>query len=358
MVHVSVVSLTEHLREKDMRKCWKNLTIIVALFGVLFIIPSHLGAVQNLSAGGADLSTALTALRAYDVAGGTGYDALAEGDSCFVFNYDISLRNFRVYIYDASLTDADDGDTYIRPATYGAAGVWVKMGADVATMNESPANDPGFKFDELTGTDWWNTLDDTGNSFEWRTNATVGNSVQMELDEDGDLHLTGGLFCVGITATGTTSLTGPVTIGDGGDIISITEYLSTANTTYSGTVQYYTVDASISDHSYGQAVHIDTDMELVAADADAATTAPAIGLLVDHAAGANQRVLMHGIMTIASWDWTTVGGYIYLGTAPATKGGLTETAPSGTGDQVQIIGVVMATDTIYVNPQLILIEIK
>lgn len=46
-------------------------------------------------------------------------------------------------------------------------------------------NDIYIYFNETDGTDWYIGLDDTGNTLEFRTNATVGNSVVMELNEDG-----------------------------------------------------------------------------------------------------------------------------------------------------------------------------
>jgi hypothetical protein len=75
----------------------------------------------------------------------------------------------------------------------------------VPQITEPAASDPFAHFNETDGTDWWIGIDDTGNSFEFRTNATVGNSVQMELDEDGDLHVTGDLDVNG----------GALQVGDG-----------------------------------------------------------------------------------------------------------------------------------------------
>lgn len=77
------------------------------------------------------------------------------------------------------------------------------------------APDPYNYYNETDGTDWWTGVDDTGNSFEWRTNVTVGNSVQMELDEDGDLHLTGDLYVAGDDIFATTNTSGALWVGDG-----------------------------------------------------------------------------------------------------------------------------------------------
>jgi hypothetical protein len=53
-----------------------------------------------------------------------------------------------------------------------------------------------------------------------------------------------------------------------------------------------------------------------------------------------------------SWNWGTVGAYVYLDTA--TAGGLTQTAPTGTDDAIQIVGVAIHADRIYFCPQLLM----
>jgi hypothetical protein len=47
-----------------------------------------------------------------------------------------------------------------------------------------------------------------------------------------------------------------------------------------------------------------------------------------------------------AWSWT-VGGYVYAST---DAGGLTQTAVSGTGDQLQIVGIAYHADKIWFNP--------
>ena len=85
-----------------------------------------------------------------------------------------------------------DGDLYYNPSTgvlYSAGGFGV-----------AASTNPYSYYNETDGMDWWTGIDDTGNSFEWRNSETVGTSVQMELDEDGDLHLIGDLFITGSDA--------------------------------------------------------------------------------------------------------------------------------------------------------------
>ena len=52
----------------------------------------------------------------------------------------------------------------------------------------------------------------------------------------------------------------------------------------------------------------------------------------------------------AGW---TVGGLLYLST---TAGAITQTAPSGTDDVIQILGVAYASKIIFFNPQLVQVE--
>ena len=54
-----------------------------------------------------------------------------------------------------------------------------------------------------------------------------------------------------------------------------------------------------------------------------------------------------------AWTWT-VGGLIY---ADTTIGGFTQTAPSGSGDQVQVVGYAVHADTMWFDPDLTLVEV-
>jgi hypothetical protein len=60
-----------------------------------------------------------------------------------------------------------------------------------------------------------------------------------------------------------------------------------------------------------------------------------------------------GLARDDSWDWT-IGGLVYAST---TAGELTQTPPSGTGDQVQVLGVAYSADEISFQPSPILIEV-
>ena len=157
------------------------------------------------------------------------------------------------------------------------------------------------------------------------------------------------------TVIGDPSFIGAVTIGDGEDkIITHLNNDKTTDGTYSGIIITLTVDSGAST-SFGQAMHVDTDGELIVADADvvASGAMPAIGLVVETGVGA-KKVLIHGIIVETDWNWTT-GGAIYVSADPTTTEGLTQTAPTASGSTVQFIGTALSADSILVQPDMTLI---
>ena len=100
------------------------------------------------------------------------------------------------------------------------------------------------------------------------------------------------------------------------------------------------------------ALYMASDGNFDEADADAAATMPCSALALQSGTGVKE-VMTQGYITNYSWSWT-VGGLIYAST---TAGELTQTAPSGSGDQVQVVGFATHTDRIFFNPNYMLIEI-
>jgi len=73
------------------------------------------------------------------------------------------------------------------------------IGTDV--LAPVAGNDPVLQFDETDGTDWEVRVDDTGNSLELGSStAGVGDNVELEIDEDGDIHVTGDAYIEGALA--------------------------------------------------------------------------------------------------------------------------------------------------------------
>jgi len=105
----------------------------------------------------------------------------------------------------------------------------------------------------------------------------------------------------------------------------------------------------------GNLVYLNSTGYVFKTDADAAATMPCIGLaLKTKNAGELCPILMQGWVRNSNWAW--IGGDEVF--ASTTPGGKTQTAPSGSGDQVQVIGIALDEDVIYINPDYTVMEIS
>lgn len=121
-----------------------------------------------------------------------------------------------------------------------------------------------------------------------------------------------------------------------------------ANGDYTGEVIVATVSTSQTQYN---AVYMKSD-GWAAAKADAYTTLPAIGIILEAGTG-SKKVLTKGIVKNTSWSFTQ-GARVYV--SAATAGAITTTAPSTTGQLVQIIGIALSADTLYVCPDSTCVE--
>lgn len=104
---------------------------------------------------------------------------------------------------------------------------------------------------------------------------------------------------------------------------------------------------------FGDICYIASTGKAVLGDADALATAGAVAMsLATIANDASGNFLLHGFARNDAWTWT-VGGLLYLST---TAGAMTQTAPSGADDVIQVLGVATHADRIYFNPQLVQVE--
>ena len=84
------------------------------------------------------------------------------------------------------------------------------------------------------------------------------------------------------------------------------------------------------------------------ADADAAATMPGLRMALESkSADQTCSMLVAGRVRDDDWAWT-VGGLIFAST---TGGGFTQTAPSGSADVVQIVGVAYHADKMIFAPE-------
>lgn len=94
-------------------------------------------------------------------------------------------------------------------------------------------------------------------------------------------------------------------------------------------------------------VFLQSDAKFDQADADAAGEFPAWGIVTTSASDAGAIVILtHGVVRNEGWTGLTVGGKVYLSD---TAGEKTQTAPSTSGDAVQIVGIAISDSEIYFN---------
>lgn len=113
-----------------------------------------------------------------------------------------------------------------------------------------------------------------------------------------------------------------------------------ADSSYTG----ITLDIDTTGCATYDAVYVDGANSVLPADADAIGTMPIIGVVV-----AANKILTHGVVrSDASWA-IAAGATVYGST---TAGELSGTAPVGSGDVVQVVGVAIGADMIFISPSL------
>jgi len=169
-----------------------------------------------------------------------------------------------------------------------------------------------------------------------------------------NLTIGGPVFCLG--SSHHFNLAPGAAVACNGPLLS----LSSQPFTGSGTYTYSSAPVSLSGTA-GETLsaydlcYLKSDGKYWKADADAASTMPSIALATAPInAEATGTFIRRGLVTNSAWNWSTIGGYIYASTTP---GALTQMAPSGSGDQVQIVGIAVSATQIDFDPQLILIEV-
>lgn len=133
-----------------------------------------------------------------------------------------------------------------------------------------------------------------------------------------------------------------------GQNLRLTKALPT-DLSYSGDTTTVTVDTNAV--GIGAALVMASDGNFDEADADSATTMPCTALALETGVG-SKLVLLSGYVRNDTWSWT-VGGILYVST---TQGTMTQTAPSGTGDQIQPVGIAVASNIVYFFPSLSVAE--
>ena len=132
--------------------------------------------------------------------------------------------------------------------------------------------------------------------------------------------------------------------------LELTSALTTDLTT-SGKKSTETVDANST--GIGAALYMKADGDFAEADADSATTMPCVALATETGVG-SKTILLEGFIRNNTWAWGNIGQPVFVS---GTTGGLTQTAPAGSGDVVQVVGIAWTADSIYFKPEFTLIVI-
>ena len=218
----------------------------------------------------------------------------------------------------------------------------IKIGEDAQTIIDfETANEIHFDADNAERV----KIDATG------LNVVSGSLETATIDyTDGDLAITiadgGGVtFAQNATFSGNVTLADDkvINLGEAGKVDFGDE--APADNAATGIVFSFIAGATL---AIGDVVYMHTDGEVAKADADAVTSMPAIGICVGSGTDGNAvDVLVQGIMhDTSAFDTFTVGADIFVGT---TAGAVSATAPSGSGDTVQKIGVALHADMVYFN---------
>lgn len=133
-----------------------------------------------------------------------------------------------------------------------------------------------------------------------------------------------------------------------------------SNLTASGLKAVFT-NGNAGSVAFGDVCYMAADGDLEFADADAASTMPALYMALGTiAAAASGQWLKLGFARNDGWSWTKgpgEAGLIYVSLTGTTGNTLTQTKPSVAGDQVQIIGHAITATIIDFNPCPVLVEI-
>lgn len=105
----------------------------------------------------------------------------------------------------------------------------------------------------------------------------------------------------------------------------------------------------------GQVLYWDSSGLVARADADASTTMPGVCFALNSTTAThNCLVLMQGWVYNSAWTLAE-GDDVFVST---TSGGLTISAPSGSGDQIQVIGIGLTEDILWFNPDYTVLEVS
>lgn len=121
------------------------------------------------------------------------------------------------------------------------------------------------------------------------------------------------------------------------------------------TVNGITVEDTVGeDVIFGEVLYMKSDGKYWKADASASSTMPILAIASENiSADATGNLLHQGYIKDNSWSFTA-GNLVYSNT---TAGDISTSTPTGSGEQVQVVGQAIAATIIYFDPNLTLIEL-
>jgi hypothetical protein len=180
---------------------------------------------------------------------------------------------------------------------------------------------------------------------------TLGSSMDLRLTTAGtnaaSVVTVGGTQTLTNKTLASPTLTGTTTVATMNADVGTVAHLSFSRTlgtdhTYNGKdITAINAGATIAQF---EAVYYDfTAGEWLLADANGSSTYPAQGIAAGASTDGNAiTVITQGFVRDDTWNWSA--GPIYLS---ATPGALTQTAPSTSGDKVQVVGFAVTADVAY-----------
>jgi len=123
------------------------------------------------------------------------------------------------------------------------------------------------------------------------------------------------------------------------------------NNAASGLTSKVTID--MNTLGFGAALFVASDGNYELANATDSTRMPCVALAIETGTGVKE-IIHQGYVRNDSWNWT-VGKIIYIST---TDGLMSQSFPTGTANQVQIVGYATHANRIFFIPNIMLIELK
>lgn len=114
---------------------------------------------------------------------------------------------------------------------------------------------------------------------------------------------------------------------------------------------------SAQTQAIGDVCAINSSGQATLAKADAIANASAILIATAAVSGsASNTYMLTGTLRLSSSASWTKGGLIYLSTTGTTTNTMTQTAPSGANNVIQVLGVALDVGTILFSPSLVQVE--